>query len=120
MKQSMDYGWLIIGSRFGGSVAALRLSEKGYEVGIVGQRDAPSDTLFPNPVAVRLVQKDNRSTGDAEPRQRVVVSAEKGPVWPRRAAHHTRRYCSANPDLCRSGQQGRPVDCCAHRWHCPQ
>ena len=33
----MDYGFLIIGSRFGGSVAALRLAEKGYRIPIVEQ-----------------------------------------------------------------------------------
>ncbi len=30
-----DYDWLVIGSGFGGSVAALRLVEKGYRVGVV-------------------------------------------------------------------------------------
>jgi len=30
-----DYDWLIIGSGFGGSVAALRLAEKGYRVGVL-------------------------------------------------------------------------------------
>lgn len=30
-----DYDWLVIGSGFGGSVAALRLAEKGYRVGVL-------------------------------------------------------------------------------------
>jgi cholesterol oxidase len=30
-----DFDWLVIGSGFGGSVAALRLSEKGYSVGVL-------------------------------------------------------------------------------------
>lgn len=29
-----DFDWLVIGSGFGGSVSALRLSEKGYKVGV--------------------------------------------------------------------------------------
>lgn len=41
----MDYDWLIIGSGFGGSVSALRLSEKGYKVGVIeaGRRFADED-----------------------------------------------------------------------------
>lgn len=44
-SQTMDYDWLIIGSGFGGSVSALRLSEKGYKVGVVeaGRRFADED-----------------------------------------------------------------------------
>src|SRR5947208_7773318 len=45
--RSYDYDWLVIGSGFGGSVAALRLAEKGYRVAIVecGRRFA--DGEFP-------------------------------------------------------------------------
>ena len=31
----LDYDWLVIGSGFGGSVAALRLAEKGYRVAVL-------------------------------------------------------------------------------------
>jgi cholesterol oxidase len=47
MAGDFDYDWLVIGSGFGGSVSALRLSEKGYEVGVLecGRRFA--DHEFP-------------------------------------------------------------------------
>ncbi|MGI9249044.1 MAG: GMC oxidoreductase [Woeseiaceae bacterium] len=32
---TVDYDWLIIGSGFGGSISALRLTEKGYKVGVI-------------------------------------------------------------------------------------
>jgi cholesterol oxidase len=32
---NVDYDWLIIGSGFGGSISALRLTEKGYKVGVI-------------------------------------------------------------------------------------
>jgi cholesterol oxidase len=43
-----DFDWLVIGSGFGGSVSALRLTEKGYSVGVLeaGRRFADED--FPN------------------------------------------------------------------------
>jgi cholesterol oxidase len=34
-RQDRDFDWLVIGSGFGGSVAALRLAEKGYRVGVL-------------------------------------------------------------------------------------
>ncbi|GAA2404268.1 GMC oxidoreductase [Mycolicibacterium llatzerense] len=42
---AFDYDWLVIGSGFGGSVSALRLSEKGFRVGVLerGRRYAPQD-----------------------------------------------------------------------------
>jgi cholesterol oxidase len=40
-----DYDWVVIGSGFGGSVSALRLSEKGYRVAVLeaGRRFADED-----------------------------------------------------------------------------
>ena len=40
-----DFDWLVVGSGFGGSVAALRLAEKGYRVGVLesGRRFADDD-----------------------------------------------------------------------------
>ncbi len=47
MGDGYDFDWLVIGSGFGGSVSALRLSEKGYDVGVLecGRRFA--DDEFP-------------------------------------------------------------------------
>ncbi len=49
--EGFDYDWLVIGSGFGGSVSALRLSEKGYAVGVLecGRRFA--DDEFPRSTA---------------------------------------------------------------------
>jgi cholesterol oxidase len=50
-NEGLDFDWLIIGSGFGGSVSALRLSEKGYSVGVLecGRRFA--DHEFPSSTA---------------------------------------------------------------------
>jgi cholesterol oxidase len=46
MTQSFDYDVVIIGSGFGGSVAALRAAEKGYRVGVLeAGRRFTNDTL---------------------------------------------------------------------------
>jgi cholesterol oxidase len=34
-NSTFDFDWLVIGSGFGGSVSALRLSQKGYKVGVL-------------------------------------------------------------------------------------
>jgi cholesterol oxidase len=41
----LDYDWVVVGSGFGGSVSALRLSEKGYSVAVLecGKRFADKD-----------------------------------------------------------------------------
>src|SRR5246127_2864857 len=49
--RSHDYDWIVVGSGFGGSVSALRLTEKGYRVGVLecGRRFA--DDEFPSSTA---------------------------------------------------------------------
>src|SRR5919107_818404 len=42
-----DYDWLVVGSGFGGSVAAHRLTQKGYRVAVVESGKRFADDEFP-------------------------------------------------------------------------
>jgi cholesterol oxidase len=52
IKDDYDFDYLIIGSGFGGSVSAHRLSEKGYSVAVMemGKRWEAKD--FPKPIGI--------------------------------------------------------------------
>jgi cholesterol oxidase len=43
-----DYDWIVVGSGFGGSVSALRLAEKGYDVAVLECGKRFRDEDFPN------------------------------------------------------------------------
>jgi len=45
--ESFDYDVLVIGSGFGGSVTALRLTEKGYRVGVLEAGDRFDESSYP-------------------------------------------------------------------------
>jgi cholesterol oxidase len=47
VRRDHDYDWLVVGSGFGGSVAALRLTEKGYRVGVLECGRRFGDTELP-------------------------------------------------------------------------
>ncbi len=47
MQEDFDFDWLVIGSGFGGSVSALRLSEKDYRVGVLECGKRFADDEFP-------------------------------------------------------------------------
>lgn len=47
-NDNFDYDWIVVGSGFGGSVAALRLAEKGYSVAVVESGRRFSEADFPD------------------------------------------------------------------------
>jgi cholesterol oxidase len=47
MSQDVDYDVIVIGSGFGGSVSALRLTEKGYRVGVLEAGRRFDESSFP-------------------------------------------------------------------------
>ncbi len=47
-QHDLDFDWLVVGSGFGGTVSALRLSEKGYRVGVVESGRRFEDADFPS------------------------------------------------------------------------
>ncbi len=73
---SFDYDVLVVGSGFGGSVSALRLSEKGYRVGVLeagrrfGPGDLPQDQLAAAPVPLDAPARDARHPADHPARRR--------------------------------------------------
>ena len=47
MAREHEYDWVVVGSGFGGSVAAHRLTEKGYRVAVIESGRRYADTEFP-------------------------------------------------------------------------
>ena len=60
MKESHDYDFIVIGSGFGVSVSACRLSEKGYKVAVLemGKRWKPED--FPKTLDLFIKERHQR------------------------------------------------------------
>ena len=50
--KNFDYDYIIIGSGFGGSVSALRLSEKGYKVLVIEKGKKYEAKDFPSPIGM--------------------------------------------------------------------
>ena len=52
---SFDFDVLVVGSGFGGSVAALRLAEKGYRVGVLEAGRRFTEETLPATFAPRAI-----------------------------------------------------------------
>ncbi|MCG6908705.1 MAG: FAD-binding protein [Deltaproteobacteria bacterium] len=52
-KNEFDYDYIVIGSGFGGSVSALRLSEKGYKVAVLEKGKQWQKKISPRPIGIR-------------------------------------------------------------------
>ena len=68
---SFDYDVVIVGSGFGGSVAAFRAAEKGYRVGVMEAGDAGETKTFPRPSGICKTEieckEDARKRGQSSP-----------------------------------------------------
>ena len=51
--QSLDFDWVVVGSGFGGSVAAMRLAEKGYRVAVIERGREYADDDLPRSASDR-------------------------------------------------------------------
>ena len=47
VPRNLDFDWVVVGSGFGGSVAALRLAEKGYRVAVIERGRSYTDADLP-------------------------------------------------------------------------
>jgi choline dehydrogenase-like flavoprotein len=76
-----DYDVVVIGSGFGGSVAALRAAEKGYRVGVMENEMHESGRLRARRVRVRAgVSSNNSVTTEKAIDSPVVTTASPSPI----------------------------------------
>ena len=84
---SADYDYIVIGSGFGGSVSTLRLTEKGYRVGVMekGKRPRPAELR----VATAYVDEDSRGE---EPHDESHSDAQQRGEWHAEFSLDSMRY----------------------------